>query len=178
MNGNEKMRKVFCAIVTVFSFAAIVFAQTTKILPEYGDLSEIKEARKVYVYSEDLGSRDLILKELKKDKLLEVVGKPEDAEFFIFYGSSFLDTGYTSFGGIFGGVFGNVTTRNVSEVGEYYVIRRGDKLETGGNRPRILWGKQNLKVFRGNPFLKSKVPAKDVTRDFIKELQQARSEKK
>ena len=30
-----------------------------------------------------------------------------------------------------------------------YVVMRGDKLENGGFRPRILWGKQNLRVVRG-----------------------------
>ncbi|HST54109.1 MAG TPA: hypothetical protein VLJ61_19030 [Pyrinomonadaceae bacterium] len=165
-------------LLLLLCLAAAVHGQVNDKLPEYGTLSEVKDARKVYVHSEDLSSRELILKELANDKLLEVVGKPEDAEFFIFYGRSFIDNGYSSFGGVFGGVFGSVTTKSTSEFGEYYVIKRGDKLETGGNRPRILWGKQNLIVVHGNAFFKSKLPAKEVTREFVKELKKAREEKK
>jgi hypothetical protein len=172
------MLKVICGLLLLLCLAAGARGQVNDKLPEYGTLPEIKDARKVYVYSEDLSSRDLILKELEKDKLLEVVGKPEEAEFFIFYGRSFVDTGYSSFGGVFGGIFGSVTTKNTSEVAEYYIIKRGDKLETGGNRPRILWGRQNLKVFHGNALFKSNLPAKNVTRDFVKELKKAREEKR
>lgn len=156
--------------------ATTAFAQITNSVPEYGTLSDIKNLKRVYVYSDDLESRGVILEELGKGSQLQVVGKLEDAEFFIFYGRSFFDTGYSSFGGIFSGVFGNVTTKTTAEVGEYYVLMRGDKLESGAYRPRILWGKQNLRVIRGNAFIKTKLPAKDVTKKFVKELQKARTE--
>jgi hypothetical protein len=55
---------------------------------------------------------------------------------------------------------------------------RGDKLEGGSYRPRILWGKQNLSVIRGNAFIKTNLPAKYVNSKFVKELQKARGEKK
>jgi hypothetical protein len=162
----------------IFIVATAAFAQINNFAPEYGTLSDIKDMRRVYVYSDDLESRGIILGELAKGSQLQVVGKLEDAEFFIFYGRSFFETGFTSFGGIFGGVFGNVTTKNTAEVGEYYVLMRGDKLEGGAYRPRILWGKQNLRVLRGNAFVKTKLPAKDVTKKFVKELQKARAEKR
>lgn len=172
------MRKVIYVFTITLAVATATLAQVNNSLPEYGTLSDIKGMRRVYVHSEDLEARGLILEELGKGSQLEVVGKPEDAEFFIFYGRSFFDTGYSSFGGIFGGVFGNVTTKNTAEVGEYYVFMRGDKLESGAYRPRIIWGKQNLRVVRGNAFIKTKLPAKEVTKKFVKELQAARGEKK
>jgi hypothetical protein len=169
------MRKVACSFTLIFTAAVATWAQINNSAPEYGALSDIKNMSRVYIYSDDLESRGLILKELKGTHL-QVVGKVEDAEFFIFYGRSFFDSGYSSFGGIFGGVFGNVTTKNTAEVGEYYVLMRGDKLETGVYRPRILWGKQNLRVIRGNPFIKTRLPAKDVSKKFLKELEKARAE--
>jgi hypothetical protein len=172
------MRKVIYSFTIILIASVAALAQANSSLPEYGTLSDIKDMRRVYVHSEDLEARGLILEELNKGSQLEVVGKLEDAEFFIFYGRSFFDTGYSSFGGIFGGVFGNVTTKNSAEVGEYYVFMRGDKLESGAYRPRIIWGKQNLRVVRGNAFFKTKLPAKVVTKTFVKELQKARGEKK
>jgi hypothetical protein len=158
---------------------AAINAQQSSSVPEYGTLADIKEMRRVYVYSEDLKSRELIVKEISKDTLLQVVGKPEEAEFFIFYGSSFFDTGYSSFGVFGGSGFGTVTSRNTAEIGEYYVLMRGDKLENGSYRPRILWGKQNLHVARNSPaglFVKESVrlPAAGVTKNFVKELQKTR----
>lgn len=172
------MRKVIFGVLLILLATTTGGAQISNSAPEYGTLSDIRDMRRVYVYSDDLESRDLILRELSKETRLQVVGKLEEAEFFIFYGRSFFDTGYSSFGGIFGGVFGNVTTKNTAEVGEYYVLMRGDKLEGGSYRPRILWGKQNLRVIRGNAFVKSRLPAKDVTRKFVKELLKVRGEKK
>jgi hypothetical protein len=171
------MQKVICALILTLVATTGAFAQINNSAPEYGTLSDIKDMRRVYVYSDDLESRVIILEELGKGSQLQVVGKLEDAEFFIFYGRSFFETGYSSFGGIFSGVFGNVITKNTAEVAEYYVLMRGDKLEGSGYRPRILWGKQNLRVLRGNAFVKTKLPAKDVTKKFVKELQKARAEK-
>jgi hypothetical protein len=122
------MRQLRNSLLVVLFLATVYYPQINNSAPEYGTLEEIKDARKAYVYSEDLESRDLILKELSKDTLIEVVGKIEDAEFFIFYGSSFIETGYASFGGIFGSLGGAITTKTISEVAEYYVIKKGDKL--------------------------------------------------
>ncbi len=165
-------------LLLLLIIVTVSFAQINSSAPEYGTLSDITSLRRVYVYSDDLGARDLILQELRKDPQLEVVGKLEEAEFFIFYGRSFFDTGYTSFGGIFGGVFGNMTTKNTAEIAEYYVLMRGDKLDGNSFRPRILWGKQNLRVVRSNAFVKTKLPAQEVTRKFVKELQKTRAERK
>lgn len=61
------------------------FIQTTT-LPTYGSLDAIKNQRRVYVASENEDSRRRIIKALAKDKTLEVVGSPDEAQFFIEYG--------------------------------------------------------------------------------------------
>jgi hypothetical protein len=152
------MRKAVIVVLLRLALATAVSAQINNSAPEYGTLTDVRNYHRVYVYSEDLDSRNLILQELRKDQQIEVVGKLEDAEFFIFYGRSFRDNGYTSFGGIFGSVLGTVTTKNTEETAQYYVLMRGDKLENGSYRPRILWGKQNLRVNRGNALVKTKLP--------------------
>lgn len=54
-------------------------------LPTYGSITDIKDARKVYVASDNEDSRERVIKALAKDKTLEVVNAPEDAQFFVEY---------------------------------------------------------------------------------------------
>jgi len=54
-------------------------------LPVYGELSELKEARRVYVTSDYADARERILKELRKYSALEVVSTPEAADFLLVY---------------------------------------------------------------------------------------------
>jgi hypothetical protein len=172
----SRLKSAIYTLTVILVGGAKIFAQIGDA-PEYGKLTELKDMHRVYVHSDDLDSRELIVTEIAKHSHLQVVGKIEDAEFFIFYGRSFFETGYSSFGGIFGGAFGTVTTKTGAEVGEYYVFTRGDKLESGSYRPRIIWGKQNLKVIRGNPFVKTRLPSKDVTKKFLKDFDKARTKK-
>ena len=158
----------------ILFFSHTVTAQVGNNVPEYGTVSDLKNATRVYVHSDDYEAREMILKELSKDGELKVVGKPEEAEFFIGYGRAFFDTGYTAFGGVFGSIGVSSVSKSTAEVGEFYVLMRGDKLENGSYRPRIIWAKQNLKVFRGNAFFKSKHPAPKITREFMKLLSKTR----
>lgn len=160
-------------IFLIFCFATFVFTQDINSAPEFGEIAELKNAKKVYVYADDLEMRKLILEELKKSSQLNVVGKIEEADFFIFYGTSFYATGSTSFGGIFGNIIVSSNTTNTKEVADYYVIKKGDKIAEGKWRPRIIWGKQNKVVMRSNAFVKTKVPAKEETKKFLKELKDA-----
>jgi hypothetical protein len=82
-------------------------------------------------------SREIILQELTTDSQLQIIGRVEDAE--LFSGESVLDTGFTSFGGAFPGLIGNGTTKNTIEVGEYFVVMRGDKLERDTVVREFLW---------------------------------------
>jgi hypothetical protein len=157
-------------IFLMICFSGFVFAQDINSAPEFGEVAELKNSKKVYIYADDLEMRKLILEELKKGSQLEVVGKIEEADFFIFYGTSFYSTGSTSFGGIFGNIIISSTATNTKEFADYYVIKKGDKIAEGKWRPRIIWGKQNKIVTRSNAFVKTKVPAKEETKKFLKEL--------
>ena len=59
----------------------LLFAQTD--LPEYGEITELKDNLKVYLATESPSSRKLIIKAL--DKKFTVVSSPDDAEFFLTY---------------------------------------------------------------------------------------------
>lgn len=158
--------------VACLAFCILCYAQG-KTLPEYGSLSELAELKKVYVYADEYAVREMIVKELDKEARFEVVSKPEEADFYIGFGSSVFETGSVSFGGIFGGLGAVTTTRTAAEVGEFLVIRKGDRLPEGFYRPRILWAKQNIKVSRGNAFVKTKHPAGKIVREFLKDLKKA-----
>jgi hypothetical protein len=55
-------------------------------LPTYGTIDQIKTLTKVYVASDNGDSRQRIIKALGKDKSLQVVNSPDEAQFFIEYG--------------------------------------------------------------------------------------------
>jgi hypothetical protein len=58
-------------------------SKMSEAIPEQGNLSDILGKKKVYIYSEDLKSRDIIIKVLNKDKSFEIVDKLEDSDFAI-----------------------------------------------------------------------------------------------
>lgn len=53
-------------------------------LPEYGDISELKELQKVYLNADSTDARKMILKELTKSPFT-VVNSPDEAEFVLEY---------------------------------------------------------------------------------------------
>lgn len=88
--ASEDARLLDCAAMKRSS-ALIAFLLLTALiargqeLPVYGELSELKEARRVYVTSEHASARANIVKELKKYAGLEVVTSPEVAEFLLLH---------------------------------------------------------------------------------------------
>lgn len=54
--------------------------------PTYGSVDQIKTFTKVYVASDNDDSRKRIIKSLGKDKTLQAVNSPDEAQFFIEYG--------------------------------------------------------------------------------------------
>lgn len=69
-------------LVVFLLFALTAGAQE---LPVYGELSELKESRRVYVTSEHASARANIVREIKKYKGFEVVDAPEAAEFLLLH---------------------------------------------------------------------------------------------
>lgn len=76
------MRNIFVAFFVLVTFLSIpTFAQEND-LPEYGDIADLKNLQKVYVFAHLTTSRNLIIYELKKHPALLVVNSPGEAEFF------------------------------------------------------------------------------------------------
>jgi hypothetical protein len=121
-----------------------VAAQTPLEVPEIeysNDLSELRTLRRVFVHSTpDPVSRQAILKELKRENgLLEVVERPEDAEFYlVFYGSP--GEGEDSFAGPEG--MGQATT-----TGTLVAFRQVKTCD--GFRPRVLFITRKSKTVHG-----------------------------
>jgi hypothetical protein len=61
----------------------LILGFPTQDLPTYGTIDQIKDYRRVYIACENDDSRKRIAKALGKDRELEVVGSPEQAEFFL-----------------------------------------------------------------------------------------------
>ena len=173
-NRGNMLKSLIVIIFLLLCPSGFALAQDISSAPEFGEIAELKGAKKVYVYADDLEMRTLILEELEKNSQLETVGKIEEADFFIFYGTSFYTTGSTSFGGIFGNIAVSSSAANTTETADYYVIKKGDKIAEGKWRLRIIWGRQNKVVTRPNAFVKTKVPAKEETKKFLKELKDAK----
>lgn len=111
--------------------------------PELGKLDELKGKSKIYIAAQDGTARDAIVKALGKKPVLTVVGKPDEAEFFLEYTTIARDT-RTSLG-------------MVSETGrlDAYYYRDGKKV--------VAWTKTHVGAgYRGD------TPG-DITKKFLKE---------
>mgnify|MGYP001771077515 FL=1 len=76
------MKIYILTLIVVLAFAAISFGQTE--LPIIGSISDIDGLSKVYLVA-DNESRKAIIKQFQKQKVLYLVEKPDDAQFFIEY---------------------------------------------------------------------------------------------
>lgn len=80
------------ALILLASLAA--YAQE---LPVYGELSELKDLRRVYITADRADARERVLREVKKYSGLEVVNAPEAADFLLVYAvKAQTDEGLTS----------------------------------------------------------------------------------
>jgi hypothetical protein len=172
------MRKNLFMIILITLLVLTPSARGTSQI-EYGTLAELDHKSKVFVYAANLDMRQDIIKELdkKKGEKFQVVGKPEEAEIFIIYGSQVFDTGVVSMSTIIGGVGVGSASRTTSSVGEYYVLVPGDRLADGGIRPRVLWGKQGVVGPTLKDKLKGRSSAAQITRMFLKELEEIHKSK-
>jgi hypothetical protein len=136
---------------------------------EYGDMSEITECRTVFIHSQDYEAREKIIKEMSKAATFRVVGKADEADFFIDYFTGSYTRGAT--------VTGNTVNKNDSLVGELLVSVRGQIDENDKRHLRVVWGKKNTQDYVNGMTL-SRNPATNLTRDFLKALKKFREEKK
>lgn len=127
---------------------------------QYGSINEILPLRKVFVVATDLDSRDTILRELQPISKLMVVGRKEDAEFFVIFALTDQATGAN--------VVGNTNPSNATYLGEMLVCSTGTG-PNGAPVPRILWRTKKTQVFT-NGLTFNRPPPVNATRDFVKEL--------
>jgi hypothetical protein len=134
-----RIAMLFGICLTLSSRATAQLEQLPTLSVEYGELSELRtDQNRVFVHTENLESRGRILKELKKCPRLQIVGRMEDADFLLVYGSSLvrtspdlLDNSFAEPGG-FAAVYGDLIALTL--VGD----RRSLEVP-GGTHTRILW---------------------------------------
>ncbi len=127
---------------------------------QYGSISEILPLRKVFVVATDLDSRDTILKELQSLQKLIVVGRKEDADFYIIFALTDQATGAN--------IAGNANPVDQTYLGEMLVCSA--RAGTNGEIiPRILWRTKKTQVFSSGITF-NRHPAVNAAREFVKEL--------
>jgi hypothetical protein len=124
---------------TTHAFSRAPGAWSTDV-PEYGNLSEIGSKNAVYVYSDDMVARKIIVGELRRYDGLQIAGRLEDADLVITYVGASHGTGLSR------GLFGRIT-RDFKQVGELAFSSLGETAN-GDVRPRILWTPEMCKPFR------------------------------
>ena len=159
---------------------------TTTEDPEHGQLSEIRNAHQVYIYSTDLEARNLITKELAKDNHLQVVDSKKEAEFLILYrkpnlqeASRILPTlpsGEMKAGEPMVIANGRPVLLARIKVGEFIVITNGHVDAQHHWHVRILWQTQKYQEIKDGITLTNH-PAVNATRDFLKNLKKVRNAK-
>jgi len=127
---------------------------------EYGSINEILPLQRVFIVASDLDSRDTILKELRSLSKLIVVGRKEDAEFFVLFALTDQATGNN--------VVSNTNPVDQTYLGEMLVfsVRAGTN---GQPIPRILFRTKKTQVFSSSITF-NRPPAVNAAREFVKEL--------
>jgi hypothetical protein len=132
-------------------------------LPEYGDISEIRRMRRVFVIADDIDSQNLLINALSNYDGLQVVNSPERAQLFVGFSQGSLATSM-QFRGLFAG---HVDYRTKAQFIVFY------RAESGRNR--IVWREtEDIQTSSGMTF--SRPNEVNVIRHFIKELEKLRSE--
>ena len=135
-------------------------------IPEQGILSDILGKKRVYILTTDVKSRDLIAKELTKNKKFEVVDKIENSDFVIRYESYIEDVGA---GAVVNG--NSATVRNLTQtVGLLNVMM--PSLDEKSSRIRLVYSTKKSKyyVWENNP-------AESTTKQFLKDFEKVASSK-
>lgn len=117
--------------------------------------------RKVFVVASDLDSRDTILRELQAFPKLIVVGRKEDAEFFVIFALTDQATGAN--------IAGNTNPVNQTYLGEMVVASA--RVGTNGETiPRILWRTKKTQFFGPTGLTFNRPPSVNAARELVKEL--------
>jgi len=132
-------------------------------LPEYGDISEIRKYRRVFVIADDIDSQNIMINALRQYDGLDVVASPERADLFVAF-----TQGSTATSIVPRGLFaGTIDHRTKAQFIAYY------KSESG--RSRIVWQEtEDVQTSSGLTF--SRPNEVNVIRHFIKALKKIRGD--
>jgi hypothetical protein len=132
-------------------------------LPEYGDISEIRKFRRVFVIADDIDSQNLMVNALRQYDGLDVVGSPDRADLFVAFSQ-----GSTATSVVLRGLFpGTIDHRTKAQFIVYY------KSESG--RSRIVW-QETEDIQSSSGLTLSRPNEVNVIRHFIKALKKIRGE--
>jgi hypothetical protein len=132
-------------------------------LPEYGDISEVRKFRRVFVIADDIDSQNLMLNALRQYDGLDVVASPERADLFVAF-----TQGSTATSVVLQGLFpGTIDHRTKAQFIVYY------KGESG--RSRIVW-QETEDVQTSSRLSFSRPNEVNVIRHFIKAMKKVRGE--
>lgn len=155
---RHAIRVVLLAGLLIASFQSIS-AQTAADIAnaEYGAIAELTGPLKIFIFTTDIDSRQLIAKELAKDPKLTIVDAKEDADvtlYFKLWSEESLAAGTT-----LSTVYGSLVVAKT-------VVRKDQE------RLRICWNTQKNAHVRWNAH-----PAVSATREFLKALKKANTDK-
>lgn len=165
--GEGRYMRTLAFTLILCLCALPLFAQS-QIAPEFGSFTELKDKKTVYVLSEDLEARKVIVRELEnyiqKGKVdLELVGTPE-AEIYILYGGGTTRTTY----------------KDTQQVGELAVSIRGAEVPSPDNqkiyRHRIVYSTRSSRAFSSGITFQ-RAPEKKAIRKFLDELSKLQKQK-
>lgn len=125
---------------------------------EYGDIAEIAVMRKVFVQTENIKAREIIVKIINKDSNLQITSTPGEAEFAIVFAARVEATGQS--------FTGNQIVQDGNVIGEMLVIIPG-KADRRNNR--VIWSGQKVQVYKEN-FSWNTDPATSTIERFLKAL--------
>lgn len=123
--------------------------------PENGEIGELSEAKKVYFYTDDARSREILVRDLKKYPLFESVDAVEKADFVIVFKIVGWEYNTVFFG----------TMNNKAITGDFYAVKLGNKDREGRTRVRILYSTRKTKNVPADAH-----PAKSTLQKFFKDL--------
>lgn len=135
----------------------------TDNIPEYGNISEIRKMRHVFVIADDIDSQNLLVNSLRSYDGLQIVSSPDRAEIFVGF-----TQGSSATGIVFQGLFpGTIDHRTKAQFIVYY------KSTTG--RSRIVW-QETEDTQSSSGLVLSRPNEVNVAKHFIKALKKLRGE--
>lgn len=132
-------------------------------LPEYGDISEIRKFRRVFVIADDIDSQNLMIRALRQYDGLDVVSSPERADLFIAFTQGSTATSIVP-RGLFAGTIDHRTKA------QFIVYTKSE-----AGRSRIVW-QETEDIETSSGLTLSRPNEVNVIRHFLKELKKVRGE--